>query len=81
MHDDIDIQRQVLQELMDMLDQKDRGDMAGSLMGDKSSEPTDPMAADKPADDSSIDGQPEPDEDDVKSVDPVVMLAKRLGKK
>lgn len=76
---DTEIKRKVLQELMDQMDGVTRDDMRGSLMDHD--EPQTELDKHTPTDMPEIMGDKEPDEDDdIKSIDPIVMLAKRFHK-
>lgn len=79
---DIDTKRRVLQELMDLMDQHERDNMGPSLMGD--AQTAAPAAADDMKPESQELPADEPDgddDDDMKSIDPLVLLAKRMGRK
>lgn len=77
---DTEIKRMVLKELMDKLDGMDRNSMRPDLMADQ--QPHDEMDQMNPDADKEvmIDAKmhKEPDEDDMPSIDPVVMLAKKF---
>jgi len=81
---DTEIKRMVLKELMNQLDGMDRDGLKDQVLDH--SEPMDQPPTDLEKDgDKEVHGiimadEKEPDEDDMPSIDPLVMLAKRFHK-